>query len=144
MNILFLSLHYFIKKIMFRISSGLPLYRQTLKNLEFEIFLTLKILEFWTKNPEFLTILICSVVKFRLDTKSLSFKQNFFVIIIIFFFHKKHIKLNFKLKIDPEICNFKNLEEILKTWKKLGKNEWQPCVMYSCINIFMLYFNPNR
>ena len=26
-----------------------------------------------------------------------------------------YIKLNFKLKIDPEICSFKNLEEFLKT-----------------------------
>ena len=24
---------------------------------------------------------------------------------------------------------FKNLEEIWKTWKKFGKNEWQPCYM---------------
>ena len=29
-----------------------------------------------------------------------------------------YFKLNFKLKIDPKICTFKNLEEILKTLKK--------------------------
>ena len=105
---------------MFRILSGLPFYLETLKNLEFEIFLTLKILEFWTKNMEFFKILVCSVVKFRLDTKSLSFKKNFFDIIIHFFFFK-HIKLNFKLKIDPKMRTFKNLEEIWKTWKKFRK-----------------------
>ena len=27
------------------------------------------------------------------------------------------LKLNFKLKIDPKMCTFKNLEEIWKTWK---------------------------
>ena len=29
-----------------------------------------------------------------------------------------YIKLKFKLKIDPKMRTFKNLEEILKTWKK--------------------------
>ena len=28
-----------------------------------------------------------------------------------------YLKLNFKLKIDPKMNTFKNLEEILKTWK---------------------------
>ena len=23
---------------------------------------------------------------------------------------------------------FKNLEEIIKTWKKFGKSEWKPCI----------------
>ena len=36
------------------------------------------------------------------------------------------IKLNLKLKIDQKMCTFKNLEKIWKTWKKFGKNKWQP------------------
>ena len=38
-----------------------------------------------------------------------------------------YIKLNFKVKIDPKICTFKNPEELCKTYKKFRKNEWQPC-----------------
>ena len=91
---------------------------------------------------EFLTILTCSVVKFRFDTKNLSFNLIFFVIISNFFLLKNKskltlqylfyffilyntvsdIKFNFKLKIDPKMCTFKNLDEILKTFKKFGKN----------------------
>ena len=37
------------------------------------------------------------------------------------------IEINLKLKIDPKMFTFKNLEEIWKTWKKFRKNEWQPC-----------------
>ena len=39
-----------------------------------------------------------------------------------------YLKLNFKLKIDPKMCTFKSLEEILKNCKKFWKNEWQPWV----------------
>ena len=38
-------------------------------------------------------------------------------------------KLNFKLKIGPKMFTFKNLEEIWKTLKIFGKNEWQPCYL---------------
>ena len=44
------------------------------------------------------------------------------------------------------MCSFKNLEEIEKTWKKIWKNEWQPCSLLSYnlkqflkLFIFMLY-----
>ena len=37
-----------------------------------------------------------------------------------------YLELNFKIKIDQKICTFKNLEEILKTWRKFAKNIWQP------------------
>ena len=37
-----------------------------------------------------------------------------------------YLKLNFKLKIDLKMCILKNLEEILKTWRKFAKNIWQP------------------
>ena len=47
-----------------------------------------------------------------------------FILIKKVFFY---LKLNFKLKIDPKMCNFKNLEEILKTWRKFAKNIWQHC-----------------
>ena len=29
------------------------------------------------------------------------------------------IEINLKLKIDPKMCTFKNLEEIWKTWKRI-------------------------
>ena len=32
-----------------------------------------------------------------------------------------YIKLELKLKINPKIITFKNLEEIWKTWKKIWK-----------------------
>ena len=41
-----------------------------------------------------------------------------------------NLKLNFKLKIDPKRCTFKNLEEIKKTCKKILKNKWQPDLQY--------------
>ena len=37
-----------------------------------------------------------------------------------------YLKFNFKLKIDPKICTFKNLEEILKTWKNFEKTSGNP------------------
>ena len=74
---------------MFRKSSGLPLYLDTLKILEIELFFNLEKPGILKNIPEFLTTLICSVVKFRFDTKSLSNKYFFFVIIINF--NKKHI-----------------------------------------------------
>ena len=45
--------------------------------------------------------------------------------VFILFKSVSYFKLNFKLKIDPKMCIFKNLEEIRKTWKNFGKNEWQ-------------------
>ena len=45
-----------------------------------------------------------------------------------------YLKLNLKLKIDLKMCTFKNLEEILKTWKKFGKNEWQHWSIHSSIS----------
>ena len=38
--------------------------------------------------------------------------------VFILFNTVSYINLNFKLKIDPKMCIFKNLEEIDKTWKK--------------------------
>ena len=34
---------------------------------------------------------------------------------------------NLKLKIDPKMCTFRNMEKILKTWRKFAENIWQPC-----------------
>ena len=28
------------------------------------------------------------------------------------------------------MCDFINLEEIVKTWRKFAQNIWQPCVVY--------------
>ena len=38
-----------------------------------------------------------------------------------------YLKLNFKLKLDPKMCTFKNLEEILKTLSKTLKNLEKIC-----------------
>ena len=44
-----------------------------------------------------------------------------------YYLAKFYVKINFKIKIDPKMCTFKNLGEILKTWKKFSKNKWQTC-----------------
>ena len=36
------------------------------------------------------------------------------------------IEINLKLKTDPKMTTFKNLEEIWKTWKKFGKTSGNP------------------
>ena len=51
-----------------------------------------------------------------------------------------YIKINFKLKIDPEICSFKNMEEILKIWKKIGKKR-VATMCHVVTYIFFLYSN---
>ena len=38
--------------------------------------------------------------------------------VFILFNTVSYLKFNFKLKIDLKMCTFKNLEEILKTWRK--------------------------
>ena len=88
------------------------------------------------KNLEFLT---CSVVKFRnfgltqkiyyIDDFSCHY-QTFFILkniftvaleylfnVFILFNTASYLKLNFKLKIEPKMYTFKNLEKIWKTWK---------------------------
>ena len=84
------------------------------------------------KKPGSVAIFTCSVIKFRFDSKNLSYKQKVFVIIKNFIFIKQLIqvalqylfnvfiifntasflKLNFKLKIDQKMYTFNNLEEI--------------------------------
>ena len=85
---------------------------------------SIKYLEFWT-------IFTCLVETFLFDTKNLPYKLIFFFIIyyclikntfevalhhpfnfFILFKTVFYLKLNFKLKIDPEIFTFKNLEKI--------------------------------
>ena len=51
-----------------------------------------------------------------------------------------YFKLNFKLKIDPKMCTFKNLEEILKNWRKFAKSIWQPCIFID-INIYFSHIS---
>ena len=46
-----------------------------------------------------------------------------FVIINFFLIY---FKLSLKIKVDPKMCTFENLEENLKTWKKFLKKNWQP------------------
>ena len=46
--------------------------------------------------------------------------------LLYYLIHFFNLKLNFKLKIDPKVCNFKNLVEILKTWKNLPKTIGNP------------------
>ena len=41
--------------------------------------------------------------------------------VFILFNTVSYLKLNFKLKVDPKMCIFNNLEEIWKTWKKFLK-----------------------
>ena len=71
--------------------------------------------------------------KLFLDIQFFCYYQNFFVSIFkialqyifnvfVLFDTVFKLKLNFKLKIDPKMCIFLNLE-------KIKKNEWQPCTM---------------
>ena len=46
--------------------------------------------------------------------------------VYILFNTVSYLKLNFKLKIDPKMCTFKNLEEISKTWKNFEKTSGNP------------------
>ena len=48
--------------------------------------------------------------------------------VLIVFKTVSYFKLILKLKVDPKKCTFKNLEEIRRTWKRFGKNDWQPCI----------------
>ena len=99
------------------------------------------------KNPEkpgILSNFKSSSVKFRFDTKiyhiniSFCYHQNYLFLntlkvtlryllnVIILFNNLFYFTLNFKLKIDPKTCTFKNLEEIVKSWKKLPKTGGNP------------------
>ena len=71
----------------------------TFKNLE----------EVWKTSKNFLLKNIYKV--------ALQHLFNFFVLFNTIFY----LELNFKLKIDPKTCNLKNLEEILKIWRKFAK-----------------------
>ena len=95
------------------------------------------------EKPWILTIFTCSVVKFRFHSKNLSYrkkilsssnffklKKNIFKVALQYLFNVvillntvSYLKLNLRLKIDPEICIFKHLEEIQKTWNKFLKNK---------------------
>ena len=53
-----------------------------------------------------------------------TFKEalTFYFDVFILFYTVFQFELNFKQKLDPKACYFKNLEEILKTWRKIAKN----------------------
>ena len=53
---------------------------------------------------------------FFLNTFGVTLQYLFYVYIL--FYTIFYLKRNFNLKIDPKMCTFKNLEEILKTLKK--------------------------
>ena len=88
------------------------------------------------KKPGILPILPCSIIKFRFDTKKLQYKSFFltsseiFLLkntykvnlqylfnVVVLFITVSYIKLNFKLKINPKMCTFKNLEFFFITKK---------------------------
>ena len=68
------------------------------------------------------------------DNKKKIFKNPFkevlrYIFSIVMLFNTVfYLKLSFKLEIDPKTCNFKKMEDILKTWGKFAKNVWQPCI----------------
>ena len=49
-----------------------------------------------------------------------------------------YIKLNFKLKIDQKMCTFNNLEEILKTLKKLKEASGNPVYIFGLENFLII------
>ena len=63
-----------------------------------------------------------------LNTFKLALQYLFNVLLLfntVFYF-----KLNFKLKIDPKMSFFKNLEKIWKTWKNLEKMCGNPVLFF--------------
>ena len=46
--------------------------------------------------------------------------------VFILFNTASYLKLNFKLKIEPKMCTFKNLEENRKIWEKIEKTSGNP------------------
>ena len=50
------------------------------------------------------------------NTLKVALQYLFSVFMLLNIVH--YLELNLKLKIDPKMPTFKNLEEILKTWKK--------------------------
>ena len=46
--------------------------------------------------------------------------------VLILFKTGFYLQISLKIKIDTKTCNFKNMQEILKTWRKFAKNIWQP------------------
>ena len=65
---------------------------------------------------------------FFVSSKIISLKNTFeealrfYFDVFILFYTVFQFELNFKQKLDPKACYFKNLEEILKTCRKLAKN----------------------
>ena len=122
---LHLSLNYFffVFCLLFYLTiTGLPLYLETWKNLEFG--------NLYKKNLEFLTIFTFKQKNFDLTQKihlvdkffchhqnffflntfkvALKFLYNVFILFNVVF----NLKLNYKLKTDPKMRTFKNLGEI--------------------------------
>ena len=51
-----------------------------------------------------------------------------------------YLQFNFKLKVDPRLCNSEHLKETLKTWKKAAKNIWQPCSLKVVLKCILMVF----
>ena len=60
------------------------------------------------------------IIKIFLLKNTFIFALKYLSNVFMIFNTVSYINLNFKLKIDPKICTFKNLEKI-----KI-KNKWQP------------------
>ena len=82
-----------------------------------------------TKKFIMLIKLLVIIKKFSLKNTfkvALQYLFKFFILINTVF----NFKLNFRLKIDPKMCTFKNLEEILKTWKNFVIKSGNPVLVW--------------
>ena len=50
-----------------------------------------------------------------------------------------NLKINFKLKIDPKMRSFENLEEFLKTWRKIANNNLATLSLATSGDLYLLY-----
>ena len=70
------------------------------------------------------------IIKFKKKQNTFEAALQFFTVNLfndlILFNTVFYLKLKFKLKIEPKTKTLEYLEEILKTWRKFAKSQWQP------------------
>ena len=85
-----------------------------------------------------LQIKIFVIIKIFLSKNMFKVALYYLFNVFILYNTVSYLKLNFKPKIDPKMFTYKNLEEILKTWKFFWKTSGNP--VYSCMSCICSVF----